>query len=109
MSRSERESTCPGQVAGSPAPGDAPDLPCPAPGRSPGRRAGRVTAGRQGDQDDLSLTYVKASVRGPTAEPGHRWSEAVVGWLPSEGWFCSCGARRPCMHITYARLTIEEN
>ena len=38
------------------------------------------------------VTYAKVGVRGADADH-------AVAWLPAEGWFCDCGAKRQCRAI----------
>jgi hypothetical protein len=63
------------------------------------------TGERSGSTDTLTVTNIRAVVRGPSAagEPG-RWSQVVVGWLPGDGWFCDgCQRGRGCAHVDAVR------
>jgi len=48
------------------------------------------------------VASIRATVK--TAPIRGRFDIVTVGWLPSEGWFCTgCDAdsrRRPCTHVT---------
>ena len=47
------------------------------------------------------VTHITATVRTPRdAGPG-RWDDHRVGWLPAEGWFCTCEVRG-CGHQTWS-------
>jgi len=54
----------------------------------------------------MRLRYVKADVQVEAARP-MRFDVVTVGWLPADGWFCTCEARR-CEHIALVRSAIQE-
>lgn len=61
--------------------------------------------------DPSDLRYIKAAVRIPTPGQAARWEDTTVGWLPSEGLFCSTHGKSRCVHIRadLAQLTTKEN
>ena len=43
------------------------------------------------------VRFVKADLQVEAPRP-LRWNTVTVGWLPADGWFCSCGVAR-CEHV----------
>ena len=56
---------------------------------------------------DLKVTHFTAVVRDPTPEGRARWDDYRVSWLPFEGWWCTCGAKR-CRHAATVRALAGE-
>ena len=45
----------------------------------------------------MKLMHIRADVRVPAPKP-LRFNTVTVGWLPADGWFCTCGEARRCEH-----------
>lgn len=50
------------------------------------------------------VTHVRAVVKVPTST--RRFDAHDVAWLPSEGWFCSCGGSGRAGHCDHVRLVL---
>lgn len=54
------------------------------------------------------VTWLRAVVRVHLQEPGPRWVDHGVSWLPGGGWWCDCAAGGRCRSIGVVRAALAE-